>query len=123
MEKKMTKKEMFAQVIAMAQGEEVTVAMEEIVAFAEHEIELLNKKAGAKSKKESANDVKNAQLMEVITGVLLNAEKPLTVSEIMAESEELSELSNQKVSALMKKLFESGKVTKSTDKRKSVFSI
>lgn len=123
MEKKMTKKEMFAQVIAMAQGEEVTVAMEEIVAFAEHEIELLNKKAGSKSKKESANDVKNAQLMEVITGVLLNAEKPLTVSEIMAESEELSELSNQKVSALMKKLFESGKVTKSTDKRKSVFSV
>lgn len=123
MEKKITKKEMFAQVIAMAQGEEVSVSADEIVAFAEHEIELLNKKAGSKSKKETANDAENARLMEVITGVLLNAEKPLTVSEIMAESEELSELSNQKVSALMKKLVDGGRVQKSTDKRKSVFSI
>lgn len=123
MEKKITKKEMFAQVIAMAQGEEVTVTMEEIVAFAEHEIELLNKKAGSKSKKETANDAENARLMGVIKNVLLNAEKPMTISEIMADNDELGELSNQKVSALMKKLVDAKEVNKDVDKRKSVFSI
>lgn len=122
MEKKMTKKEMFAQVIAMAQGKEVTVSTDEIVAFAQHEVELLEKKAGAKSKKEVATDAENARLMEVIMGVL-SAEKALTVSEVMALDAELGELSNQKVSALMKKLVDAGRVKKGTEKRKSVFSL
>jgi predicted transcriptional regulator len=123
MEKKITKKEMFAQVIAMAQGKEVSVSADEIVAFAEHEIELLNKKAGTKSKKETANDAENARLMEVIVETLTGSEKAMTVSELMTANAELGELSNQKVSALMKKLVDGGRVQKSTDKRKSVFSI
>lgn len=123
MEKKITKKEMFAQVIAMAQGMEVSVSADEIVAFAEHEIELLNKKAGSKSKKETANDAENARLMEVIVETLTGSEKAMTVSELMTANAELGELSNQKVSALMKKLVDGGRVQKSTDKRKSVFSI
>ena len=123
MEKKITKKEMFAQVIAMAQGKEVAVSADEIVAFAEHEIELLNKKAGTKSKKETANDAENARLMEVIVETLTGSEKAMTVSELMTANAELGELSNQKVSALMKKLVDGGRVQKSTDKRKSVFSI
>ena len=123
MEKKITKKEMFAQVIAMAQGEEVSVSADEIVAFAKHEIELLNKKAGTKSKKETANDAENARLMEVIVETLTGSEKAMTVSELMTVNTELGELSNQKVSALMKKLVDGGRVQKSVDKRKSVFSI
>lgn len=123
MEKKITKKEMFAQVIAMAQGREVAVSVDEIVAFAEHEIELLEKKAGTKSKKETANDAENARLMEVIVETLTGSEKAMTVSELMTANVELGELSNQKVSALMKKLVDGGRVQKSTDKRKSVFSI
>ena len=123
MEKKLTKKEMFAQVIAMAQGREVAVSADEIVAFAEHEIELLEKKAGTKSKKETANDAENARLMEVIVETLTGSEKAMTVSELMTANVELGELSNQKVSALMKKLVDGGRVQKSTDKRKSVFSI
>ena len=122
MEKKMTKKEMFAQVIAMAQGKEITVSADEIVAFAQHEVELLEKKAGAKSKKEVATDAENARLMEVIMGVL-SADKVLTISEVMALDAELGELSNQKVSALMKKLVDAGRVKKGTEKRKSVLSL
>lgn len=123
MEKKITKKEMFAQVIAMAQGKEVSVSADEIVAFAEHEIELLEKKAGTKSKKEVATDAENARLMEVIVETLTGSEKAMTVSEIMSANSELGELSNQKVSALMKKLVDGGRVQKSTEKRKSVFSV
>ena len=119
----MTKKEMFAQIIALVKGEEVTVTADEIVAFAEHEVELLDKKAGTKSKKETANDAENARLMGVIVDTLTESGKAMTVSELMTANAELGELSNQKVSALMKKLVDGGTVQKSTDKRKSVFSI
>ena len=122
-EKKITKREMFAQVIAMAEGREVTVSAEELVAFAKHEIELLEKKAGTKSKKEVATDAENARLMEVIAETLAGAENPMTVSEVMGANAELGELSNQKVSALMKKLVDTGRVKKGAEKRKSVFSI
>lgn len=122
-EKKITKREMFAQVIAMAEGREVTVSAEELIAFAKHEIELLEKKAGTKSKKEVATDTENARLMEVIAETLAGAENPMTVSEVMGANVELGELSNQKVSALMKKLVDTGRVKKGTEKRKSVFSI
>ena len=123
MEKKITKKEMFAQVIAMANGEPVTVTPEEIVAFAIHEIELLEKKASAKSKKDVAKDIEDSKLMSTIVNHLTETGKTLTVSELMTEVADLDGLSNQKVSALMKKLVDAGRVTKDTDKRKSVFSV
>ena len=123
MEKKITKKEMFAQVIAMANGEPVTVTPDEIVAFAIHEIELLEKKANSKSKKETAKDVEDSRLMSIILTHLTETGNKLTVSELMTEVAELDGLSNQKVSALMKKMVDAGRVVKDTDKRKSVFSV
>lgn len=123
MEKKITKKEMFAQVIAMAQGKEVTVTADELVAFATHEIELLEKKANSKSKADTEKAVTDSKLMSAIVDHLTETGKALTVSELMTEVAELDGLSNQKVSALMKKLVDADKVVKATDKRKSVFSV
>lgn len=123
MEKKITKREMFAEVIALAQGKEIKVSADEIVAFAEHEIELLAKKSGAKSKAEQAKDAEMVALMDRAIGVLEVADKPMTVTEIMATDEVLGALSNQKVSAIMRKLVEAERVAKGTDKRKSVFSL
>ena len=123
MEKKITKKEMFVQVIAMAQGKEVTVTVDELVAFATHEIELLEKKANSKSKADTEKAVADSKLMSAIVDHLTETGKALTVSELMTEVAELDGLSNQKVSALMKKLVDADKVVKATDKRKSVFSV
>lgn len=123
MEKKITKKEMFAQVIAMAQGKEITVTADELVAFATHEIELLEKKANSKSKADTEKAVADSKLMSAIVDHLTETGKALTVSELMTEVAELDGLSNQKVSALMKKLVDADKVVKATDKRKSVFSV
>ena len=123
MEKKITKKEMFLQVIALAQGEEISVSVDEIMEFARHEIDLLNKKANSKSKKEKANDAENIRLSDLILEVLLNSENALTISEIMAKNDELGDLSNQKVSALMKKLVDGGQVVKSVNKGRSYFSV
>lgn len=122
MEKKITKKEMFLQVIALAQGEEISVSADEIMDFARHEIDLLNKKANSKSKKEKANDAENTRLSDLILEVLLDSKKAFTISEIMAENSELGALSNQKVSALMKKLVDGGLVVKSVNKGRSYFS-
>ena len=46
-----------------------------------------------------------------------------TITEWQDAIPELSELSNQKVSALMTQLVKDGKVTKTTDKRKSYFAL
>ena len=115
-EKKITKKDMFNKIMAMVQDEDVQE-------FCKHEIELLEKKSGTKSKKELATDAENTRLMGLIVDVLKAQGKPMTVSEIMGADAELGELSNQKVSALTKKLHDSGVIKKDTDKRKSVFSM
>lgn len=122
MEKKMTKKEMFAMVkeVVLASGSEKT---DEMIAFIDHEVELLAKKSSSKSKKETANDLENAHLMSVILNTLAGSEKGMTVTEIMKSNSELVNFSNQKVSALMKKLVENGEVVKTSEKGKSLFSL
>lgn len=118
---KMTKKEMFAQVIAMAQGKEVAVTSEEIVAFAEHEIELLAKKSGktGKTKTQKENEV----LVEQVFDALAEVGKAVTVTEFQSASEFASQFSNQKLSALLKKLTDAGRVAKATVGKKSMFSV
>ena len=125
MEKKMTKKEMFAQVIALAQGEEISVEVAEIVAFAQKEIELLDRKKSSKSKKEKEKDALDEKIKDAILEVLDGAE-PMSASEILkALSAEFEDLSIQKVSALLKKMCEEEDaiVEKFTEKRKSWFRL
>ena len=117
-EKKITKRDMFNEVIAMAKG----LDRQDIVAFAEREIELLDKKRDSKSKAEIAVDTENARLMELIK-VALTGSEGKTVTEIMKSNDELGSLSNQKVSALVRKMIEAGVIEKSIDKKKSIFSL
>lgn len=118
---KMTKKEMFAQVIAMAQGKEVAVSTEEIVAFVKHEIELLEKKSGktGKTKTQKENEV----LVEQVFDALAEVGKAVTVTEFQAQSEYASQFSNQKLSALLKKLKDAGRIDKSVEGKKSYFFV
>ena len=118
----MTKKEMFAMVkeVVLASGSEKT---DEMVAFIDHEVELLVKKSASKSKKETANDAENGRLMGVILETLAGSEKGMTVTEIMKSNSELANFSNQKVSALMRKLVENDEVVKASEKGKSLFSL
>ena len=116
MTKKMTKKEKCAQLM-----KNYPLTEEERL-FVEHEIELLNKKSSGE-RKPTATQIANGGIKEIILEVLTGAEKPMTVSEIIKSHEELGELSNQKVSALMTQLKEEHKVVKTIEKRKSYFSI
>ena len=115
---KVTKKERFAQLLAI---KEVS-ANEELVKFINHELELLEKKSG--SKKQTETQKANEELMTVIAKALATCEKAVTVSELMkTETFKNTDYSNQKLSAMLKKMVDNGTVTKVTEKKKSYFSL
>jgi hypothetical protein len=115
---KMTKKDHFKVLKEIVKGNEREV---ELVAFIDHEIELLVKKS-AKSGM-TATQKANAEIMEKIVNALAVMDKPVTVTELQKGFAELDALSNQKMSALLKKLVDEGRVVKTIDKKKSLFSL
>lgn len=116
MANKLTKKDYFKMLGEIAEVQ----ANQELVDFINHEVELLNKKrATGKTATQKAND----EIVEKIYDELVKVGKAVTITELQAESEYVGQFSNQKVSALMKKLVDVGTVVKTTDKKKSYFSI
>ena len=114
MANKITKKEMFTMIKAQVKDNA------EMVAFIDHEIELLDKKAF--NKKATKTQEANVGIKSTILTVLEGG-KSMTVTEMQGASAELGELSNQKVSALVRQLVEAGKVVKTIDKKVSRFSL
>ena len=116
----MTKKEMFTLIATL------NASNTEIVDFCNHEIELLERKKSNGNAK--ANEKMDSQV-SLVYNALVAVGKPVTASELIAE-QGLDELANesgvvstQKVSALLKKLVDGGKVEKYTDKKKTYFKI
>ena len=116
MANKITKRE----VIKMMMNEEVVKANPTYVAYLENELALLDKKA--QNKKATKTQEQNVGIKATILKVLATIGSG-TVTDIQNGNEELSTLSNQKVSALVRQLVESGDVVKTTDKKKSIFSL
>ena len=114
MANKITKKEMFTMIKAQVQDNA------EMVAFIDHEIELLDKKAS--NKKATKTQEANVGIKSTILAVL-EGSKSMTITEMQGASAELGELSNQKVSALVRQLVEAGEVVKTIDKKVSRFSL
>jgi hypothetical protein len=116
-EKKMTKREIINEMLADA-----TINANDVWAgYLRHEIELLDKKSGAEKKPTAvqvANEgIKGAIVAAMESGVLY------TVTDIQKSVAECAELSNQRVSALLRQLVESGAVVRTEDKRKAYFSL
>ena len=116
MANKITKRE----VIGMMMNEEVVKANPTYVAYLENELALLNKKA--QNKKATKTQEQNVGIKATILEVLATIGSG-TVTDIQNGNEELSALSNQKVSALVRQLVDSEKVVRTTDKKKSIFSL
>ena len=116
MANKITKKE----VIGMMMNEEVIKANPTYVAYLENELALLDKKA--QNKKATKTQEQNVGIKATILEVLATIGSG-TVTDIQNANEELSTLSNQKVSALVRQLVDSEKVVRTTDKKKSIFSL
>ena len=112
----MTKREKFEMLMAISEVKSNPILSE----FIAHELELLAKK-NTSEKKPTAVQVANEALKQTIMDVLNENGGLMTVTDIQKSCEELAELSNQKVSALIRQLKDDGKVEKIEDKRKSYF--
>lgn len=114
--KKITKRDHFNALLKI----EAVKSNEALVEFINHEIDLLNRK-NSTEKKPTATQVANEGIKKTIMVVLNSTNEPMTATDIMKADEGLAELSNQKISALLRGLIDEGKVVKTIDKRKSYF--
>ena len=116
--KKITKRDNFNALLAIPAVAENA----QLVSFIEHEIELLDKKNSA-DKKPTAQQVANKGVMETIMQVLSENGGLMTVTDVQKSNAALAELSNQRISALLRQLKDEGKVERVEDKRKAYFKI
>ena len=71
------------------------------------------------TKTQQENEVLKGYIMEVLT---LN-KTPMTIAQIQAEDIELKDLTNQKMSALLKQLVDTDQVVKTKDKKATLFGL
>ena len=93
----------------------------ELVEKIEHELELLAKKNSAEKKPTAQQTANDGIKAAIINGMEVN--RLYTVTEIMKEIPECAELSNQRVSALLRQLKDEGLVVRTEDKRKAYFQL
>lgn len=117
----MTKRDYYNEIIAIATERERT----DLVDFAKHEIELLDKKKS--SGKDKVNETVLAGV-ELVYNELAKVDKA-TATELIAKGG-LTALANadgivttQKVSAYLKKLVDCGRAVKVVEKKKTYFSV
>ena len=115
--KKMTKMQKF-EMLSKLDAVKSNPVLSEFVA---HEMELLSKK-NMGEKKPTAQQPANAGIQ---TAILENMEvnRLYSITEIIKSVPECADLTNQRVSALVRQLVDAGKVIRTEDKRKAYFSL
>ena len=114
---KLTKAQKFAMLRAIPAVADNAMLVE----FIDHEVELLTKKNSAE-KKPTAQQVANAGIATaIIEGMEPN--RLYTVTEVIKSIPACADLTNQRVSALLRQLVETGKVKRTEDKRKAYFQV
>lgn len=90
-------------------------------AFVEHELELLEKKNSSEKKPTAQQTANEGIKAAIVAGMTAN--RLYTVTEIQKEIPECADLSNQRVSALLRQMKDDGIVVRTEDKRKAYFSL
>ena len=116
---KMTKKETINLLIDVLMGNKEVEDMQIFVDFLTHERELLEKKSSKSSQTKTQKE--NEIIKEKIVETLQELGKYSTITEIQNANAELSEYSNQKISALLKQLVDDKTIEKMIDKKKAYF--
>ena len=115
--KKMTKRDYFNELLEIAEVKENKA----MVDFINHELELLEKKNASKSSTETKTQKENAGIKENLLNEMEQG-KRYTISDMLKELPCCKELTNQKVSALVRQLIAEDKVVRIEEKRKAYFS-
>jgi polyhydroxyalkanoate synthesis regulator phasin len=79
-------------------------------------------KKNTAERKPTANQVENAGLKTAILDFLADNKGAYTITDLMKSVSALADLSNQRVSALVRQLVEDGSVVRTEEKRKAYFS-
>ena len=91
--------------------------------------DMADKLAEKRSTPSKADKEKSAEHKAIADEIILvlsteeTATNGMTVSEMQKASDKLAEYSNQKISAILRKMVDSGTIVKTVDKKKSYFSI
>ena len=112
----MTKREMFAEI------RKVVIDNAEMVAFIDHEIELLNRKSGG-TRKPTKNQLENAQFKADILAALTEVGKPVTIKELCEVCPTVAGLTNQRITHMLTDLRKGGEVTREYIKRVAYFTV
>lgn len=123
MTKKMTRKEMYAEIKAVVETSNLTAErMAEMTAFIDKQVAQLERKSG--SSKPTKTQLENETLKAEILEIFATLDKPVTITEFCEKVDHpVANLSNQKLSALFNQLVKAEKLTKIVDKKKSYFSL
>lgn len=107
----------FGEDVAMTEIIDSDAVKEKLTALKEQ----LAKRSASKTptKTQKANE----GIMDTIEHDLREFEKPVTVTELIAGGEGLENLTNQKVSALLRKMVEAGRVVKTIEGKKALFTV
>lgn len=111
--KKLTKKDYFNELKGLVSDRQ------DLVDFIDHEIELLSKKSSRTTP--TKTQVENEKIKEKIVTTLVELDKYATITDIQNTNTELADLSNQKISALLKQLVDNKVIEKVIDKKKAYF--
>jgi hypothetical protein len=125
---KVTKRDYFNMVAKIVEASD-TANKADILAFINHELELLQKKSNKSGN--TKTQVANEKIYVTIKEVLADLNKTVTISELMVdtrlqtyvEGDETKTMTNQKLSALVAKLVKTGEVVRTEDKKKAFFSL
>ena len=115
MTNKMTQRDYFNEIIALAKAND----RNDIVEFAKGRIAVLDKKASAKKPTKTQEENENIKV-DILNNL---TDEGVTVTELQGKSDLLGSLSNQRVSALLRQLIADNKVVKVIDKKKAYFSL
>ena len=111
--KKLTKKDYFNELKGLVSDRQ------DLVDFIDHEIELLSKKSSRTAP--TKTQVENEKIKEKIVATLVELGKYATITDIQNANTELADLSNQKISALLKQLYDNKVIEKVIKKKKAYF--
>jgi hypothetical protein len=112
----MTKKEMFAEI------RNIVANNEEMVAFIDHEIELLERKSNS-PKKPTKTQVENDGFKADIVAYLTGVDAPKTIKELQTEIPSISGLTNQRITHMLTDLVKAETLTKEYVKKTPYYSV
>ena len=112
----MTKREMFAEI------RNIVADNEEMVAFIDHEIELLERKSNS-PKKPTKTQIENNGFKAEIVAYLTEADTPKSIKELQAEIPSISGLTNQRITHMLTDLVKAETLTKEYVKKTPYYSV